>query len=77
MYYKLDMVMPDSSVVNIDKIDSHNCLIEINRLLLIYGFSKEISTCCFNNIRSRPNLLPDRVKWLLNNHKLVIDKYNN
>lgn len=76
MYYTVKTIDPQGAVNIQTKINHLEAIATINNLLLSYGFNKEISKNTFNNIITRPVLLPERVKYLINNLKLSVERHN-
>lgn len=74
MYYTVTTVDPTGVETKHDKINHSTAILTINALLEAYGFSRPITKNTFNSILCRPDKLPDRLKWLLNNKKLIITR---
>jgi len=74
MYYTLKIT--DAQGVNAiyEKINHATAINHINQLLVSYGFPKPITKNTFNNIMTRNHVLPDRLKFLLNNNKLSLQR---
>jgi hypothetical protein len=76
MYYKIKTISPQGVETNYDKVNHLMAISAINALLLSYGFTKQITKNTFNNILTRNDLLPDRLKFLINTGKLCVSRYN-
>ena len=76
MYYKIKTVNPQGVETTYDKVNHLMAISTINTLLLSYGFTKQITKNTFNNILTRTDLLPDRLKFLINTGKLSVSRHN-
>jgi hypothetical protein len=76
MYYTIKVVDIQGVESMHEKINHVAAMNTINQLLLSYGFSKSITKNTFNNIITRSGILPDRLKFLINNNKLKVTRWN-
>lgn len=76
MYYKITSVSTQGTETTYDKVNHLMAIAIINDLLTSYGFTKQITKNTFNNILTRTDLLPDRLKFLINTGKLSICRHN-
>lgn len=76
LYYSLMITNPAGDITNMIKITHNEAMLAINNTILEYGFSKGITKDTFHNILCRPKLLPERLKWLMNNNKICVTKTN-
>jgi len=76
MYYKIKTINPLGVETIYEKVNHLTAISTINELLLSYGFTKPITKNTFNNILTRDDLLPDRLKFLINTGKLSISRHN-
>jgi hypothetical protein len=76
LYYTLTITSPDGTTTKRDKLTHTDTMLAINNTISAYGFSKPITYDTFHNILCRPNLLPERLKWLMNTGKLSVERTN-
>jgi hypothetical protein len=74
MYYKIKTISSNGTQSFYRKEKHVRSMEIINALLVDYGFTKPITKNTFNNILTRPSTLPDRIKWLINTGKLIIER---
>jgi len=76
LYYTLTITSPDGSTAKQEKLTHTDAMQAINNTISAYGFSKPIKYDTFHNILCRPNVLPERLKWLINTGKLTLERTN-
>jgi hypothetical protein len=76
MYYTIKTIDTNNLEIVHEKINHSTAIEIINQLLSSYGFTKSITKNTFNNILTRPGLVPDRLKYLINTNKLLVSRYN-
>lgn len=76
LYYSVSITSPAGDITKMEKLTHNDAMLAINDTISEYGFSKPITKDTFHNILCRPNLLPERVKWLINHNKLCVTKTN-
>ena len=76
LFYTLTITDLSGNVTKTEKMNHITAMQAINQLLINYGFNKPITKDTFHNILSRPNVLPERLRWLFNNGKLVFEPTN-
>lgn len=76
LYYTVSVTRPDGLTTKLEKLTHIEAIQAINDTISAYSFSKPITKDTFHNIQSRPNLLPERLKWLINTGKLSVTRTN-
>jgi hypothetical protein len=76
LYYTLTITSPTGEITKRDKLNHIDAMQLVNNTILAYGFNKPITNDTFHNILSRPALLPERLKWVINTGKLKLERTN-